>query len=114
VDPSYDKPKTNAHQLALRVTAGRDEGKVFPLVEGFIGKKAIIEMEKIISGELSKTVLLRRIAVGKVTDMTTRIARARISAPSEPMKAGMKVFSGLQTGTLTLTSERLSSIDKGL
>ena len=87
MDPSYDKAKTSAHQLALRVTVGRDEGKVFPLVEGFIGK---------------------------VTYMTTRIARARISAPSEPMKAGMKVFSGLQPETLALTSERLSSIDKGL
>jgi predicted component of type VI protein secretion system len=72
LDPSYDKPKTDARQLALRVTVGRDEGKVFPLVEGFIGKKASCDIRLT---DQSLSALHARIAMRReawmITDLTS-------------------------------------------
>lgn len=78
------------------------------------GHFSVMKTERVIAGDISKTVLLKRIAVGTATDMTMRVARGTTSAPSEPIKAGMKIISGLQPETITLTSEQLSSVDLGL
>lgn len=69
---------------------------------------SVMKTEKVVSGENSKTIMLKRVALGKITDMNPRRAIAVTSSLIEPIQAGMKILEGQQPDTLTLSSDDLS------
>ncbi len=74
---------------------------------------ARLSVMKMVPGE-GGDVVLKRVAVGTVSQAGSRVAKCVLTAATEPPEPGMKVMAGLQPEELSLTAARLASLDDGL
>ena len=78
------------------------------------GVVSIVSVDKIIEGEKSKTVFLKRVGLATVKEigpLTTLIQR---NDTGEPVKRGMKILRGVQPLSFHFIDARINSIDEGL
>jgi hypothetical protein len=77
-------------------------------------KVSIMAIDKIVKGEKSKTVFLKRAALGTIVEMGPRTAKIQCTEESLPISRGMKVLPGILPASLTITDARILDLDQGL
>ncbi|OVE75817.1 hypothetical protein BVX97_03110, partial [bacterium E08(2017)] len=77
-------------------------------------KVTVMAVDNVVKGKETKTVILKKVAVGTVAELRERTAVVSLASANAALKPGMKVMSGLQPDSLLVTDEWLRDIDKGL
>lgn len=78
------------------------------------GKVSCMAVENVITGENSKTIVLKKVASGIVVETGPRTSVVALSGVTQEVKPGMKVMVGTQPDSLIITDERMCDIDQGL
>ncbi len=78
------------------------------------GVVSIVSIDKIIEGEKSRTVFLKRVGLATVKEVGPMTALVQRNDTGEPVKKGMKVLRGVQPLSFHFTDARINSIDEGL
>jgi len=75
---------------------------------------SIVTIDKVVEGEKSKTVFMKRVALGTIKEIGAMTALIGRTDSGEPVKKGMKVLRGTRPLSFLFTDARIGSIDEGL
>jgi len=75
---------------------------------------SVVEVDKVVEGEKSKTVFIKRVALGTIKEIGSMTVLIGRTDGREPVKKGMKVLRGTQPVSFLFTDTRIGSIDEGL
>jgi len=78
------------------------------------GIVSLVAVDKVVEGEKSKTVFLKRVGLGTVKEIGPTTSIIQRTDAGEPIKRGTKVFKGTQPPSFHFTDSRIGSIDEGL
>jgi len=77
-------------------------------------KVSIMTIDKVVKGEKSKTVFLKRVATGTVAEVGPRTVKILCVDEGTPITKGMKILPGALPASVTFTDTRLQDLDQGL
>jgi hypothetical protein len=77
-------------------------------------KVSIMAIDRVVKGEKSKTVFLKRVATGTVAEAGPRTVKILCVEEGTPIAKGMKILRGALPASVTFTDVRLQDLDQGL